>query len=107
VVAQLRARGVDAYAVAQEHSKIRELWKHQQPDALVLLEASLETVRRRRADPAWPEWIYAAQQERLADARAHADLILTTDAQDQLALADAIVRMLARRAPGDAPAPGG
>jgi hypothetical protein len=98
VVAALRERGVAAYAVAQEHSHIRDLWNHQQPDVLVLLDASLETVRRRRADPVWPEWIYAVQQERLADARAHADLVLATDERDQHALADEIERLLARRA---------
>lgn len=103
VVAALRERGVAAYAVAQEHSQIRDLWRHQLPDALVLLDASLETVRRRRADPAWPEWIYTVQQERLADARAHADLVLATDQRDQQALADEIVRLLARRA-GNGPA---
>jgi hypothetical protein len=97
VVAALRERGVDAYAVAQEHSQIRDLWNHQLPDALVLLDASLETVRLRRADPAWPAWIYAVQQERLADARAHADLVLATDHSDQQALADEIVRLLVRR----------
>jgi predicted GTPase len=98
VVAALRERGVAAYAVAQEHSQIHDLWKHQQPDALVLLDARLETVRQRRDDPAWPEWIYTVQQERLADARAHADLVLATDDMDQQALADEIVRLLLQRA---------
>jgi dienelactone hydrolase len=97
MVATLRARGVDAYAVSQEHSIVRALWKHQQPDALVLLDATLDTVRRRRDDSDWPAWIYAAQQQRLADARAHADLVLVTDSRDAEALADDVERMLRSR----------
>jgi hypothetical protein len=98
VVAALQERGVAAYAVAQEHSQIRDLWKHLQPDALVLLDARLETVRQRREDPVWPAWIYTLQQERLAHARAHADMVLATDEVDQQALADEVVRLLLRRA---------
>ena len=97
IVTALRACGVNAYAVAQEHSMIRALWKHQHPDALVLLNASLETMRQRRDDPNWPAWIYQVQQERLADARAHAHVILTTDDRNVEALAGEIVRALEGR----------
>lgn len=75
----LRNRGHDAYAVAQEHSAIPELWAHLKPERVVYLEASLKTVRRRRDDDAWPEWIYHVQVARLANARDSADLIVVTD----------------------------
>lgn len=76
----LRARGIDAWAVAQEHSAVADLWRHQHPDHLVVLLASLETVRRRRQDPGWPRWIWEMQQARMANAREHADIIIETDA---------------------------
>jgi hypothetical protein len=79
VVAALRDRGIDAYAVAQEHSIVAELWRHLQPNRLVYLETGLETIRRRRSDNAWPEWIYQAQLRRLAHARQHAEIIVCTD----------------------------
>ena len=79
VVAALRERGIDAWAVAQEHSGVPELWRHLGPDRLVLLDATLATVRGRRADPAWPEWIFRVQQDRLANARANADVVIGTD----------------------------
>jgi adenylate kinase len=78
IVEQLRRMGYDAYVVSQEHSIIRDLWNHREPAALVFLEARLETVRARR-DKEWPRWIYELQQDRLADARAHATVTIETD----------------------------
>ena len=79
VVARLREHGLDAWAVAQEHSAIQELWRHLGPDRLVFLDTTIQTVRARRQDDNWPEWIFDLQQERLADARANADVIVPTD----------------------------
>jgi broad-specificity NMP kinase len=91
VVAALRDRGFDAYAVAQEHSAIPTLWAHLAPDRVVFLEASLATVRQRRHADAWPEWIYAVQRERLDDARANADVIIATDDLSVDAIADEVI----------------
>jgi hypothetical protein len=91
VVARLRARGIDAFAVAQEHSVISELWNHREPDHVVLLEVKLATVRARRDDPDWPEWIYDLQQERLVSAREHASAIIQTD---DLGLDDVVAAIL-------------
>jgi hypothetical protein len=45
---RLRTRGLDARAVAQEHSHVSELWRHDgEPLAVVYLGASCRTVRRR------------------------------------------------------------
>lgn len=79
LVAGLRALGWNAYAVAQEHSGVPYLWRRQNPDFLVMLDAEWETVRRRRPVSYGPERV-AEQRDRLRHARAHADLYLPTDA---------------------------
>lgn len=77
LVAALRGRGYDAQAVGQEHSGVPYLWRLGEPDLLIFLDVDLPTTTARRAR-AWPPDLYAAQQARLADARAHADLYLDT-----------------------------
>ena len=77
IARSLSERGIDAVAVGQEHSAVRELWRHPRPDLLVFLDASLSTIRERRGED-WPEWLYCVELERLADARSHADLVLDT-----------------------------
>ena len=77
LVGALRRAGYDAYAVAQEHSGISWLWRHSEPDVLFYLDVPLATVRARRGEE-WPQAVYDAQEARLTDARAHADLILDT-----------------------------
>ncbi len=74
---RLCRRGVDAVVVGQEHSIVRDLWRHPKPDLVVFLDASLSTIRERRGSD-WPEWLYCIELERLADARAHADLVIDT-----------------------------
>ena len=80
LVGSLRRAGYDARAVAQEHSIITWLWKHSEPDVLIYIHVPLDTVRARRGEE-WPQAVYDAQEERLADARAHADLILDSSAE--------------------------
>lgn len=77
IVSALRERGLDAYSVAQEHSVVADLWRHQDPDALIVLTVDLATVRGRRGAD-WPAWIFDLQVERLADARRHASLTIST-----------------------------
>jgi predicted ATPase len=79
LVTALRARGYDASAVAQEHSGIPRLWRHSDPHVLIYLDVPLATVRDRRGQE-WPQAVYDAQEARLTDARAHADLIVDTAA---------------------------
>ncbi len=79
LVAKLNAEGYPARAVAQEHSAIPELWRHGgRPTALIVLEAKLNTIVQRRGDN-FPEWLLDQQWQRLASARAHADLLVRTD----------------------------
>jgi energy-coupling factor transporter ATP-binding protein EcfA2 len=77
LVTALRSLGFDASAVAQEHSGIAWLWRHSDPDVLIYLDVPLATVRDRRGQE-WPQAVYDAQEERLAEARVHADLIIDT-----------------------------
>ncbi len=75
----LQARGWRARAVAQEHSFVPDMWRRlTNPRVLVFLDASWEETRRRKA-LRWTRADYAAQQKRLAHARAHADLYVFTD----------------------------
>lgn len=79
LVTALRSHGFDASAVAQEHSGISWLWRHSDPDLLIYLDVPLATVRDRRGQE-WPQAVYDAQEERLVEARAHADLVIDTSA---------------------------
>ena len=81
LVARLKQLDFDAYAVAQEHSAVRELWKRKDPDVLIALDVSLDAVRARRS-PTWLEAVYERQHERLASAYAAADLTIDTARHD-------------------------
>lgn len=67
----LRERGYDAYAPAQEHSVISELWRHASPDIVIALSIDLATIRQRRGSH-WPAWLHELQMRRLTSAYAAA-----------------------------------
>jgi cytidylate kinase len=75
---RLRAAGYDAHPSAQEHSYVPDMWRMTAPDLLVYLDASMETIRRRR-DVSWDEQHLARERARLEHARQHCDLYLPTD----------------------------
>jgi adenylate kinase family enzyme len=79
IVDHLRRLGYDAFVVSQEHSIVRDLWNHQQPDKLVYLRADFRVIQGRRG-ASWPRWIYDAQIERLRDAQENASIIVDTSA---------------------------
>jgi adenylate kinase family enzyme len=89
----LKAVGVDAYVVGQEHSIVADLWRRQNPDAVIYLEASLDTVRERRG-ASWPGWIFELQQNRLRGARNAADIIVDTGSTSVPETIDEIRRSL-------------
>lgn len=92
IVALLKRRGYDAYSVAQEHSIVRDLWAHLEPDHVLFLDVSLDGIRRRKRNPRWPEWIYNEQERRLLNARENAAMVVDTDAhgvEEVIALVDA------------------
>jgi len=74
----LRELGYHVRSFAQEHSVSRRLWQRLDPDFLILLECSYETIRRRKR-VSWGVDRYRRQLRLLANARAQADLIVRTD----------------------------
>lgn len=80
LAAGLRELGFDAVPVAQEHSDIPTLWRRSEPAVVVALDVDLATIRRRRADPTWPDWLFHTQQRRLSRAAAEATLRIDTTA---------------------------
>ncbi len=80
LVAGLQAAGYAARSCGQEHSETPAMWQRiHPPDCLVFLEVSLETMRSRVNRSDWSDDLLATQQRRLAHARQHADLIVSTD----------------------------
>ena len=79
LVSALQQFGIEAVAVAQEHSLVPYMWQViTRPDVLIFLDATRETVRARwpyRGDVDW----YDDQLARLEHARAHANLVITVD----------------------------
>lgn len=93
LVGALRHTGYDAHSVAQEHSGINWLWRHSEPDVLIYLDVPLTAVRARRGEE-WPQTVYDAQEARLTDARAHANLILDTSKESIAAMTAHVVAFL-------------
>lgn len=80
LAAALRARGYNARQVLQEHSYVAYMWARiTRPYLLIYLDCSLSTTRKRRRDPGFPEWIYAAERDRLRHAREHCHIYVDTD----------------------------
>jgi guanylate kinase len=79
LVLRLRQAGFDARSCAQDHSYVPDMWRRlSQPRFLIFLDASLETIARRRPI-AWGQDRLNALQKRLAHARQHCDLYVDTD----------------------------
>ena len=100
LVTRLRELGLDAHNVAQEHSGVRGLWRRKNPDVVVMLEATLPVIRQRRTVP-WGEERLIVQRERLADARAHADLFIQTDELTREEVVQRVLDFIAGRADND------
>ena len=100
----LRAHGVAAHAVAQEHSHVPYLWQLSRPDALIFLNLRLCTLRARRG-ASWTRELLDAQRIRLAHAHAHAHLRMATDNAPPSASADRILAFLRAHDPAVLPRP--
>ncbi len=89
LVRQLRALGYNVRTCAQDHSYVPDMWRRlARPDFLIYLDAQLETIARRRAID-WGQARLDALNARLAHARAHCDLYLSTD---DLELSDVVAQ---------------
>ena len=79
LVKGLKDAGYDAYNVAQEHSGIHNFWNKHHPDILVMIDATIPAIKKRRL-VYWDQERLDVQHKRLADAKAHANLFIQTDA---------------------------
>lgn len=99
LIAGLSRYGYVCRHIAQEHSYVPDMWRRiTNPDVLIFLDASYETTKRRRALN-WTEAEYQEQQRRLAHARAHADLLIETDALGIEEVLQRALDFLKRRSP--------
>ena len=87
----LKRLGYDADTIAQEHSYVPTLYRHDSPDVVIYLDASFSAIKKRR-EIDWDEPFLAEQQARLADARATCDLYIKTDSLN----ADQVFRRVRR-----------
>lgn len=70
--------GYEAHSVSQEHSLVPELFLHSDPDMVICLDASDETVSGRK-QTGWEPRQLADQRRRLKLAREKADIRISTD----------------------------
>lgn len=97
LVAGLRPLGYDARSCAQEHSHVPDMCRRlSRPHFLIYLDASLQTVRRRRRVD-YDEAYMAEQNRRLAYARAYCDLYIATDALTPEQVLQCVVEALSAR----------
>lgn len=74
----LAQHGHSARQIAQEHSFAPHMWQSMaNPDLLIFLDVDYETTTERGLT--WLPADYAEQQQRLAHARQHANLVVKTD----------------------------
>jgi len=77
---RLKALGYHAHQVSQEHSGVPDLWRRRNPaDALVYLDASGDTARRRYPHLNLHDAYLDKERRRLSHARTHADCYVLTD----------------------------
>ena len=82
--------------MAQEHSCIRAFWNKHHPDILVMIDATLPAIKKRRR-VSWTEERLCVQHERLKDAREHADLYLQTDEFSAAQVLEKVIAFLHER----------
>lgn len=92
----LKAAGYDAHAVAQEHSIVPELFLHLNPDLIIYLSASDETVAARKKT-GWEHGQLEAQRRRLKRAREQAHMHFQTDNVEPAELVQKVKKALANR----------
>jgi deoxyadenosine/deoxycytidine kinase len=86
--------GYDAHAIGQEHSEAQTMWRQMtNPDILIYLEASLQTICA-RLNVTWEQCYIDEQKRRLNDARAHTQFVLITDDLSRERVASRVVELL-------------
>lgn len=97
----LRERGYTfARLVPQEHSGVQNLWAWcGQPDVLIYLDASVETINRRQDRADWTQSALDDQRSRLTAARQVCHLYLPTDDLTIPQVLETVVRFINKRMP--------
>lgn len=96
----LRALGMRAKPIAQEHSYVPDMWKKlTNPDFLIYLDASYPVTIARR-NLRWTEKEYQEQQYRLRHARQYANLYVFTDDLTPQQVVEKIINFLSKRRTG-------
>lgn len=92
LVGALRAQGIPAKQVAQEHSYVPRMWQVlARPHVLVYLDASFAVCTARKSF-GWTVDEYKEQLTRLSHAREHCDIYIQTD----LLLPEEVTRQVAQ-----------
>ena len=92
----LRLRGYDAHCLPQEHSSVRDLARALGYRYVVVLDAEIETVHRRRRVGYGPERVQV-ERERLKAAIARAVVYVHTDGLEPGEVADRVEAALRRK----------
>lgn len=95
LVKGLNELGYRSCSVAQEHSGIPQLWLRKAPDFLVVLDSSLEIIKKRRL-VYWGEKRLKLQRLRLANARRFCNLYLCTDELNPKQVLNIVLRAVAK-----------
>jgi deoxyadenosine/deoxycytidine kinase len=99
----LQARGWQARQIVQEHSFVPDMWQcFTKPDILIYLDASYEVCTRRKR-LGWLPWEHAEQLRRLAHARQHCHIYVSTDSLSPDQVLMCALDRLARLTLGPAP----
>lgn len=96
----LRHLGYHVRSFAQEHSVSGRLWQRLEPDFLIMLDCSYETIQNRKRI-SWGLDRYGQQRKLLSHAREHADLIVETDRFSAGDLVDFVDKQLIEWGMGD------
>lgn len=99
LVAGLKAAGYDAYNVAQEHSYVHNFWAKRNPDMLVMIDATMSAIHKRRK-VYWDENRLISQHKKLADAKAHADLYIQTDRYNADEVREKVIAFIKKKEAG-------
>ena len=94
LVDALREQGYNAHAAAQEHSYVQTMWLMTNPSHLIYLDADIDTIRARRP-VSWGQSYLDEENQRLAHARQHADVIIMTNDLTPGEVADRALNFLA------------
>lgn len=100
LVTELKKAGFNAYNVAQEHSCVKKFWNRHKPDFLIMIDAALPAIKKRRLVN-WDQSRLDLQHERLKDAQENADLYIQTDLFSKEEVLQQVINFIRRNTDGE------